>query len=55
MITEGVQPSLHVDYKHSHVKQYFKEHRALRTEVTINNPRDRGSGRVSPTCRTSAI
>src|SRR5262249_59638259 len=27
-------------YKHSHVKQYFKEHRALRTEVTINNPRD---------------
>jgi len=29
-----------VDYKHSHVKQYFKEHRALRTEVTINNPRD---------------
>jgi len=40
VITEGVQPSLHIDYKHSHVKQYFKEHRALRTEVTINNPRD---------------
>jgi hypothetical protein len=40
VITEGVHPSLHVDYKHSHVKQYFKEHRALRTEVTINNPRD---------------
>ena len=40
VITEGVHPSLHIDYKHSHVKQYFKEHRALRTEVTINNPRD---------------
>ena len=40
VITDGVHPSLHVDYKHSHVKQYFKEHRALRTEVTINNPRD---------------
>ena len=40
MITDGVHPSLHVDYKHSHVKQYFKEQRALRTEVTINNPRD---------------
>jgi len=40
VITDGVQPSLHVDYKHSHLKQYFKEHRALRTEVTINNPRD---------------
>lgn len=39
VITDGVNPSLHVDYKHSHVKQYFKEHRALRTEVTINNPR----------------
>ena len=24
----------------SRVKQYFKEHRALRTEFTINNPRD---------------
>jgi len=40
VITDGVHPSLHVDYKHSHVKQYFKEQRALRTEVTINNPRD---------------
>jgi hypothetical protein len=40
VITDGVQPSLHVEYKSSHVKQYFKEHRALRTEFTINNPRD---------------
>ena len=40
MITDGVQPSLHVEYKHSHVKQYFKEQRALRTETTINNPKD---------------
>ena len=40
VITEGVQPSLHIEYKTSHVKQYFKEQRALRTELTINNPRD---------------
>lgn len=40
IITDGVQPSLHVEYKHSHVKQYFKEQRALRTETTINNPND---------------
>jgi hypothetical protein len=40
VITEGVQPSLHVEYKHSHVKQYFKEQHALRTETTINNPKD---------------
>src|SRR5205823_2389041 len=40
VITSGVNPSLHVEYKHSHVKQYFKEERALRTETTINNPVD---------------
>src|SRR5262245_23458793 len=40
VITDGVAPSLHVEYKHSHVKQYFKEQRALRTETTINNPKD---------------
>ncbi len=40
VITDGVQPSLHVEYKASHVKQYFKEERALRTETTINNPKD---------------
>ena len=40
VITDGVQPSLHIHYKASHVKQYFKEQRALRTETTINNPQD---------------
>jgi hypothetical protein len=40
VITYGVAPSLHVEFKHSHVKQYFKEQRALRTETTINDPLD---------------
>jgi hypothetical protein len=40
VITDGVEPSLHVEYKASHVKQYFKEQHALRTETTINNPMD---------------
>lgn len=40
LITEGVTPALHVDYKHSRIKQYHKEGRALRTETTINNTRD---------------
>ena len=40
VITDGVEPSLHVQYKASHVKQYFKEQHALRTETTINNPKD---------------
>jgi len=45
VITEGVVPSLHVDYKSSRIKQYHKEGRALRTETTINNPRDFGIGK----------
>ena len=40
VITEGVVPSLYVDYKSSRIKQYHKEGRALRTETTINNARD---------------
>ncbi len=40
VITEGVTPSLHLDYKSSRVKQYHKEGQALRTETTINNTRD---------------
>lgn len=42
VITEGVTPSLHVDYKHTRIKQYHKEGRALRTETTINDTRDFG-------------
>jgi hypothetical protein len=40
VITVGVTPSLHVDYKHATIKQYHKEGRALRTETTINDTRD---------------
>lgn len=40
VIQAGVQPNLYLTYKHSGVKQYFKENRALRTETTINNPWD---------------
>ncbi|MFD0507848.1 hypothetical protein ACFQ0G_43970 [Streptomyces chiangmaiensis] len=40
VLTDGVIPSLHVDYKTSRIKQYHKEGRALRTETTINNPTD---------------
>ena len=42
VITEGVIPSLHVDYKNSKIKQYHKEGRAPRTETTINDTRDFG-------------
>lgn len=40
VVQEGVNPSLHAYYKQTHVKQYFKEHRALRTETTVNNTKD---------------
>jgi len=42
VITNGVIPSLHIDYKHSKIKQYHKLGRALRTETTINDPGDFG-------------
>jgi hypothetical protein len=45
VITEGVIPSLHVYYKNTHLKQYHKEGRALRTETTINNTYDFKVGR----------
>ena len=40
VLTEGVTPSLHVDYKSCRIKQYHKEGRALRTETTFNNTLD---------------
>jgi hypothetical protein len=45
VITDGVTPSLHVDYKNSKIKQYHKLGCALRTETTINDTRDFGVGR----------
>lgn len=46
VITEGVTPSLHVDYKRSRIQQYHKQGQALRTETTINDTRDFGIGRL---------
>jgi len=43
IITEGVTPSLYINYKGCHIKQYHKEGRALRTETTIHNARDFGT------------
>jgi hypothetical protein len=45
VITRGVTPSIHIDYKSSRIKQYFKEEQALRTETTINETRDFGLGK----------
>ncbi len=45
VITQGVVPSLYVDYKKARIKQYHKEGRALRTETTINDTRDFAIGK----------
>jgi len=45
IITDGVTPSLHVDYKNSKIKQYHKLGKAIRTETTVNDARDFGIGK----------
>ena len=45
VICHGVIPSLRIDYKTNGIKQYFKEGRAVRTELTVQNPYDFGVGR----------
>jgi hypothetical protein len=46
VITRGVEPVIQAHYKHSKVKQYFKDGRALRTETTVNDPYDFGVNRT---------
>jgi hypothetical protein len=45
VLTADVTPSVHIDYKRTHLKQYYKLGRALRTETTINDSRDFGIGK----------
>jgi len=45
VITDGVIPTLYIDYKHTRIKQYYKEGRALRTETTINDTKDFALGK----------
>lgn len=42
----GTIPVYHIYYKFNKLKQYFKEAISLRTELTINNPRDFGVGKT---------
>ena len=45
VLTDGVTPSLHIDYKRTRMKQYHKEGQALRTETTLNDTRDFALGK----------
>jgi hypothetical protein len=42
ILREGVQPIIRIHYKHSALKQYLKDGRALRTEMVFNNTMDFG-------------
>jgi hypothetical protein len=55
VITEGVQPSLHVEYKSSHVKQYFKEHTRSAPKRRLITRWTSMCGRASTTWPTCAI
>ncbi len=55
VITKGVQPVIQAHYKHSKVKQYFKEGRARRTETTVNDPYDFGIGRTLTAANWKAL
>jgi hypothetical protein len=55
VIGDGVEPQIQAHYKHSKVKQYFKEGRALRTETTINDPNDFGIGRTLTAANWQAL
>lgn len=45
VLREGVQPTIRIHYKHSALKQYLKDGRALRTEMMFNNTQDFGFSR----------
>jgi len=42
VLREGIQPIIRIKYKHSALKQYLKDGRALRTEMVFNNTMDFG-------------
>jgi hypothetical protein len=48
VVTTGVDVTINALYKHSRVKQYFKDGRAMRIETVINNPTDLGVLRRLP-------
>lgn len=45
VVTRGVDVTVNAFYKHSRIKQYLKDGRALRIETVINSPTDLGIGR----------
>src|SRR5246127_1567658 len=53
VITDGVIPSLHIDYKGTRIKQYHKEGQALRTETSATSISARASTTSPPSARSA--
>jgi hypothetical protein len=45
IVTRGVEVTVNASYKHSRIKQYLKDGRALRVETVVNDPYDLGCQR----------
>jgi len=45
VVTRGTEVMINAFYKHSRIKQYLKEGRALRMDTVVNGPTDLGVGR----------
>jgi hypothetical protein len=45
VVTRGVDVTVNITYKHSRIKEYLKEGRALRIETVCNDPKDLGCQR----------
>ena len=54
MFTTGTEVRIDFRYKHSRIKQYLKDGRALRVETVINKPDDLGVKRRLSTCASSS-
>ena len=58
VVTRGVDVTVNAFYKHSRIKQYFKDGRALRIETVINDPNDLGCNAactISTNCRPRPV
>jgi hypothetical protein len=55
VFTGDVIPVFHIFYKSNKLKQYFKGGKALRSELTINNPRDFGINKTLNTENFNAM
>ncbi len=53
VVTRGVDVTINAFYKHSRIKQYLKEGRALRIETVITSPTDLGC--PAPTGTSGAV